>query len=282
MSIARTLSSLQTDDCGDSLSELRLRHAWGLLKRFHELLKEYCDSMCLEFRPNPASCAEWSGYMKDLQWALAFVFEEFDVIDCSTTHDQSLTSLRDLMVACDDRIMKAIRCLELDNPDSSASKITNAREELEALLFTLNELDTASMTTQISMDSLSVSLDDEGDALNKYESSFYAWVQYLDGEIQRSAVLNRLGFAWSVDEGEQPDDLDFDCIISRCVYLRAVLFAYVSPLEWVGGTRLHALLKIQERVRREKLYAPTPHRYNVSSRLQEIRKSQLLTGRLYQ
>ncbi len=265
MSIARTLPCLKPN-------------VWELLKRFRELVKQYHDSMNKEFRPNPFSCAEWLVYMQDLQWALAFVFKEFDVIDRSDMQDQLLKSLDDLMVACDERIMNAKKHLESAALGSSASKITNAREELEALLFTLKELDTGSMAEQNEGTPVAVSLDDEGYALKNYEDSFYVWVDYLEGRIQRSQVLEKLKLPSPEADQEQPDELDLVCIISRCVYLRAVLFAYVSPLEWVGGTRLHALLKIQERVRREKLYAPTPHRYNVSSRLREIKKSKLLTG----
>jgi hypothetical protein len=249
-----------------------------LVFRFHGLLVLYRESLSFEASPSQSSCDEWSEHIQDLQWALVFIINEVSV---SPSEDQQLSEfsrLKSLVYLCDDRISDAISSLGNSRGASFAEKITEASEKLQDSVFGIEREISLRRDKPPQGEIPKMILGGRPEVKKDYEQSFTVLTKYLDGDLSASDLRCLLGLKVEPNQGRHSES-EIASAASRKVFLNASLFAFMSPAEWIEGTGLHRLARIQERVAAEKLTESKSLRYLHAVRLLAIKRSSLLTGR---
>jgi hypothetical protein len=264
------------------LKEREIAYTWVLLFRFRGLLQDYFGALKYEFLPTEKTCVEWRDYMLDLQQAVGCIVNQltncdFEHLSRQPTYEFEL-SLSELISKCDQIVTEAINCLDdKSKAEAPGKKTVDAIRTLQKLVDLLERGTGEDIPVAQSYPWIGNPSGDAEYAKADYEKVDKGLSAYLDGAEPTTieCFKNR-------DDLPTPNDpdstLNFVCTISRLVFLKASFFAFMAPNEWMGEKRFRELIKLQERVRFEKLSSPSPHRYNVGHRIAMIRQSKLLSG----
>jgi hypothetical protein len=267
------------------LKEREIKFTWALLRRFQALLNDYFGSLIYEFLPSEKTCQEWEYYMMDLQQAIDCVVNQLTNCDLHTLTTElgkgSQLPLTEIVKECDRCVTEAIAHVDRRSQDKDPGvRIAENIVLLQKLAYILDREMKIDHISELSVDLLTVPLQYACDAKAEYENNFRGLEQYLAGTnpTQIECFKERR----DLPDPKDPETVrDFSCTISRLVFLKACLSAFMAPNEWIGESRNRELVNIQECVRNQKLSDASPHRFNVGHRLSMIKQSKLLTGSLH-
>lgn len=256
----------------------------ALVCRFRALNKDYLNSIANEFLPSDDTCNEWQGFLFDLQWALSSIIDERPGIGSDLGGGNSNLDFDKLILDCDGSVSRAISILSGPNDTGSAGeRIADAVEQLKLMDYSLHcrQLDLELLRAEysgVSLRPLSGALDAE----ERYKNAFSGLSLFIDGNLEFEHFDRLFSRRLRLAEGDISNKPELvACTISRLAFLWASMFAFMSPREWIGGTRLDRLLELHERLRSEKLLTPSPYRYNIGHRIHQIKNSKLLTGTVF-